>query len=322
MSNESASESIPSLTSETPTTETSSESASLDSAKDAQTPGAIIADAVAAATDEVTLPELSPAQLAKLLSTVKRRVKVNGAELEVGLDELEKDYQLKSASHEKMREAAAARKQVEEYTALLKTDPRKALKLFGVDVRALAESELSAALEDEMLTAEARELRDLKRSVAERDAKDAETKAVGERAEMEAHTLQLQQSYQRDIETTLRGAGLPVTGVTVRSVAAYMQNGIDNNLDLKASDVIDLVKTDYQNQLREFFSAAAPESMAALLGEDGMKKLRAYDLGRLKAPGAPVKLEDQPPATEATKKKGKMSLEQFLAANRKAKGLD
>lgn len=333
MSNSSTTESTPALTSETTSESTGVQDASLDSAPKAQQLDesnrvanigtgieAALAKTVPDGQLEVELPALSEAQLAALLKTIKRKVKVNGAELEVGLDELEKDYQLKSASHEKMREAAALRKQVEEYTALLKTDPRKALKLFGVDARKLAEEELSEALEEEMMSPEAKRIRELEAKIAEREASDAAAADAKRQADELAQVPALTAKYDAEVQAALRGAGLPVTPQLMRAVAAQARRDLDDKIEINFPAIAESLSEQYRGSISEVVSNSDIQRLVALLGEEGMKKIREYDLARLKQTAPKVPVTEQAASTEP-KRKARETLNEFLERRRKAAGI-
>lgn len=272
--------------------------------------------------DEVALPELTPQQIEKLLTTIKRKVKVDGAELEVPLAELETDYQLKAASHKKLREAAALRKEAEAAVAKLKADPRRALRELGVDVRKLSEDELSEALAEEMMSPAEKALRDREKAIAEREARIEAAEAERKEAEIAAQVPVLFEQYERGVKDALRGAGLPETPQLMRAVAAQVEDDLKAGLELNFSAAASVVAQHFTSYLGDTLKNAGAESLVRLLGEEGLKKLREYDLGRLKAPAPVVPAAAQPPAEERQKAKKSRTLEEIFAEANKRAGID
>lgn len=237
----------------------------------------------------------------------KYKVKIDGEELEVDEAELLAGYQTRKAADKKFQEAAMTRKQAEEFISLLKTDPVKVLSHpgLGVDFRQLAEQYLVQQLEEEMLDPRDRELKKYKAMVEEQETlkKQELERQQAEQAE------QLRQRYTEDytnqIVTALQTSGLPKTERTVKAMAQYMHLGLQHGVDLKAAEVVELVKQDYINAQKELFGALDGDTLLSILGEDVANKIRKSDVKRLKSPEKVLQRPAaQPPATHPPKTKG------------------
>lgn len=237
----------------------------------------------------------------------KYKVKIDGEELEVDEAELLAGYQTRKAADKKFQEAAITRKQAEEFISLLKTDPVKVLSHpgLGVDFRQLAEQYLVQQLEEEMLDPRDRELKKYKAMVEEQETlkKQELERQQAEQAE------QLRQRYTEDytnqIVTALQTSGLPKTERTVKAMAQYMHLGLQHGVDLKAAEVVELVKQDYINAQKELFAALDGDTLLSILGEDVANKIRKSDVKRLKSPEKVLQRPTtQPPATHSPKTKG------------------
>jgi len=270
-----------------------------------------IADVANAVVNGLGQPDAVPAVVKDAIR--KFKVKVDGEELEIDEATLLSDYQTKRAADKRFQEAAKMRKQAEEVIRLLKTDPRAALKhpAIQADERALAEAILAEQLEEELLDPKDKQIKQLQRELKNKAETEAKAKAEQEAQQLSAAEAQYVESYQRDISAALTTAGIPITNATVRSMTGYLQNALEAGYDMQPAQVVDLVKQDYQKQLKELFSASDATTIAALLGEDGLKKVRGIDLARLKSPQQVTPtppLESQGPTRQkAVERKQKVS---------------
>lgn len=226
----------------------------------------------------------------------KLKVKINDAEQELDEDEVVAGYQLRRASDSKFQEAARLRKEAEEIIGLFKSNPRKALEhpAIGADVRKMAEEILSEHLEEELSTPEQKRIRELEKKLAEQESRDRAKAEAEEKAKSSAAETAYITQAEKDITSALQTSGLPRTNRTVGRMIHYMQNALRAGHDVKPSEVVELVKEDYQNDIKELFGAADGATLAALLGEDGLKKVRTHDLSRLKDPKVRVSADRQP----------------------------
>ena len=135
-------------------------------------------------------------------SPKKYKVKIDGEELEVDEEELLRGYQTKKAADKRFQEGAMARKQAEEFVRLLKEDPFKVLSnpQIGHDVRQLAEEFLASQLEEEMLSDEERERREMKRKLQEYE--ESEKKKKQEQEELQKK--ELKQRYAQDYQNQIK----------------------------------------------------------------------------------------------------------------------
>lgn len=243
-----------------------------------------IEGAAKAVVEGLSAPETVPAEIRDAIR--KFKVKVDGDELEIDEAQLIADYQTNRAAQARFQEAAKLRKSAEEVIQLLKTDPRAALRhpAIQADERALAEAILAEQLEEELLDPKDKQIKQLQRELQQRAADEKKAKDAAESEALTKAEAQYVESYQRDISAALTNGGLPVTNATVRSMTGYLQNALEAGYDMQPNQVVDLVKQDYQKQLKELFSASDATTIASLLGEDGLKKVRAADIGRLKSP--------------------------------------
>ena len=62
-----------------------------------------------------------------------------------------------------------------------------------------------------------------------------------------------------------------------------MMMNLQNGVELPMSSTVDLVREDYEQDLKEVFGGASAEQILKLVGEDTAAKIRKHDLAKLKS---------------------------------------
>jgi hypothetical protein len=231
------------------------------------------------------------------------KIKVNGREMDVSLDELKTLAQKAESAEQRFLEAGKMRKQSQTLVRLLKENPLQVLSdpRLGIDIKKIAQDFLYAEIQKEQMTPEQRELHDTKQKLAEmeEEKKTSQKKIEDERFQelVKHHSTQL----DKEISAALQTANLPKSPTTIKRVAFYMMEGLKRGVELKASDVMDIVRNDYISDFRDMFGLADGETMTKVLGDEVVKKLREYDLNRLRPD-----LATRPAQTQPTAPKGKV----------------
>ena len=271
-----ATSAAPSATSVSPTSATTVQPTSATNA---------VVDLKTAASDQV-VKEVSTTTPDPLRS-IKHKVKIDGKEVEVGYDDLIRDYQLGKASQQRMNEAAAVRKQAEELIALAKSDPRKLLSHpnINADLRAFAETILAEHVQEQLLTPEQKEKRDMKKKLEQYENQEKEQKTNAEKAEYDRLYEHYNQEYSNQIITALDSSGLPKTPDTVKRMASYMKQALDKGINATTEQIVQLVKQDYLADVKALLGNATPESLIAMLGEEVAGKVVKSQLSKVKTVG-------------------------------------
>lgn len=256
----------------------------------------------------------------------KFKLKVDGQELEEEIDlndeeTLKRHLQMSKAAQKRMSEAAQIRKQAEEIVGMFKGDLKSVLKQADKlgktpeQVRKEMEEYFAEMIEEEMLSPEQKKVREADRIIREHEEKskrEAQEKEAQVRAQLEQ---QYAQDYDKKITEALSSSGLPKTPKTVKRMAALMSQNLNLGLDLEPKDLVQLVKEDYLNEIKELFGATDGDTLLKLLGDDVANKIRKSDLARLRTPKPPVKIENPPPREEQPRRR--MSTEEWMAEVRK-----
>lgn len=258
-----------------------------------------------------TTDQTEAKQAATTEAARKYKVLIDGEESEVEEAELLRGYQIRKASDKKFSEAARMRKEADALVELLREDPVNALThpSVGHDFRKLAEKYLTDVLEDEMAPPEEKEKRAKLRRMEELEKENTKLKADFEERRMAQLTEQYKSEYQNKIVDALDKGGLPKTNHTVKRMAYYMQQALENDYDLEPRDVIDLVRKDYLNEIKDIISASDGQVLLDLLGEETANKIRKFDISRVS--GQQVASQKQEEAAPSKAKEKKMTMDEF-----------
>lgn len=215
----------------------------------------------------------------------KFKLKVDGDDFEEEIDlsneaELVKRFQLAKAAEKRISQSKAEKQKAMEILkafedgTLLKKHPKS---------RELAEKFLLEQLEDEMLTPEQKEYKQLKAFKEQKEREEAESKKAEAEAIAKQREQSIAQQFQKTIIDALDKSGLPKTPDLAKRMATIMKKNLDLGLDLTSDDLVAEVKSEANAMLKALVGSASGDQLIALLGEDVAKKIRAYDVQRLKS---------------------------------------
>lgn len=246
-------------------------------------------------------------------------VKIDGQEVEVELDELLKGYQSTKAAQNKFQEAAQLRKQAETFIEMLKTNPTKVLTdpSLGINFRELAEQYLVEQLQEEMLSPEEREFREMKQRLQQYEETEKQAKQAEEQRKLEEMVEAGRENFQKEIISALEQSGLPKNNMTIQRMAHYLHAIItDPNVSKEIKDnvsfidVADLVKQEWQAEIQSLLGTSNIDTLLAMVGEDNVKKIRRWDVERIKKPKTQPKTHVDT-TKKSKKEENKMSMDDF-----------
>lgn len=240
----------------------------------------------------------------------KEILKVNGKQREVtDYEDMRKLAQLGLAANEKFQQAADKIKQAEAIVELLQTKPEVALQRLGFDVRKMAEEYLRNELQKEMMSPEEQKVWQMQQKLAEYEAKEKERTD----AEQANKIVELQRHYENELTDKIIKAidtyKLPKSERTISRIAEKLYVALENGYDIDPLDIAPLVKQEIDEELKGFYGHLDVDDMIRILGDDGLKKIRNYEVQRVKAKAPENPLKTQPVAT-AEKKEEKSSKKQ------------
>lgn len=263
----------------------------------------------------------------------KYKLKVNGAEREYSEQEVLRRAQHFESAEQKYQEAAQTRKQVEAFVEALRTDPMKVLANpdLGINFRELAETYLAKEFQKEMMSPEQIELEELRAFKAEqervRQEAEQHSAVTAQQAEFQRIQKHYTEDYDRKIREGLDKSGLPRNPQTLKRVAELMYNAVKKGYDLDVNTAVDMVRESYQSDVSQLFGGLDGEKLLGVLGEDIAKKIRMYDLQRLKAKMQPPPAPEPTPTgsaqpREVNKQPAGMRTDEWIASLRKRAGIE
>lgn len=222
----------------------------------------------------------------------KLKAMVNGREVEVDEQTLLRDYQRFASADEIFREAAKARKEVEEFRKRLSEDPEAALSdpNLSIDRLALAEKWLTEDLESKIQpekSAEQKRIEELERELAGFKGKEEQSQRAAEEAEFnELVTTRkeaLAKTFQDALALTPLSKNPDVAADTVREMASYMRMCKEAGYSPDAKDIAAHIEKKYMGSFQALTSSMSGEDLINFLGKGILKKLRDYDLAQLES---------------------------------------
>lgn len=248
-------------------------------------------------------------ETSKPTEPTKYRVKVDGKEMDVTLDDLTKDYQLKATSYKRLEETARRQKELEAREAKWRDNPWDVFKESGQDPDALAEQRLAEKIRREMMSPAERQAAEMKR---ERDEAVAKARMYEEEKRQYAHAQEkakYAQEYETQIVEALNTTGLPKHERTIALMAQYMENAMKLGLDVTAKDVAPMVKDHFQKDLYSVISSMDADALTAMFPDIG-DKIRKADVAKLKNKVTSKSDADAPKPT--AQKKEKMAIRDYF----------
>ncbi len=224
----------------------------------------------------------------------KHKLKVDGEEIEVDEEELKRGYAHQKAANKKLQEGLKYRKQSEDFIKAMKDPGTLVDTLYKMgytqkQVRDLSENYLAQVLEEEMLDPKDRELKTTKQKLQEFEKKESDRKAKEEQAHNDALKKKYAEQYSSEFIEALKTTGLPPTKDMVADMAKYIARAAKIKMPMTAVEAAKLVQEDVVAKNQHLFANMNPADIVKIVGEDGLKKLREFDVSRLRDPNANLK---------------------------------
>lgn len=195
------------------------------------------------------------------------------------------------AAQEKFREAAQMRKDAEGFMSKIR-NPKEMMKLLQDPKLGLNQQEVRAEFENwyaetyikrEQMTPEQRELADAKTRLKDYEDRELSAKEQKQKEEDDALDNQTREQLQKEIIELLDSSGLPRTKFTARRIAYWMRVNSSQKINAPKELIISQVKHEIRENVSSMVESSDGDVLVNLLGEGTVKKLRKYDLDRLRA---------------------------------------
>lgn len=218
-------------------------------------------------------------------------VPVDGKTRKMTREELIKHASLGSAAHSRFEEAAKLRKQAETFLSKLR-NPKDAISLLKDPKLGLNQEEIRSEFENwykteyidrEAMTPEQRRLADAEARIKAYEEQEAEKKRAEEAQEEEKQTSAEAEAIQRELIGLVEKSGLPKTKYTISRLAYWSRVNETKGIKAPPELLIQQVKKEQRQLVDSLTQASDGETLLGLLGEDVVKKLRKFDVERIRA---------------------------------------
>lgn len=216
---------------------------------------------------------------------------------------------VRKAAADKFREAAAQRKQLEDWATNFESDPFEAtIQWFEnrgtprAQAENLARQKFENAyktryIEPEMMTPEQRDAAKWKAEAEAARKEKEDWQKQKQTEEQSVHSQAMLQATTKQIIDTIETHGLPKTPETVKKLAFYMNQNIKHGYDAPMEVVVQQVRDEEMGRTQHYAKVLEGEALVNWLGPEVIKKIRQYDLAQLKSK---LKIPDQAAPSNST----------------------
>jgi hypothetical protein len=225
---------------------------------------------------------------------------------EFTIEELEALAEKSKGADKKLFEAQKAKKEAIRFFKMAKENPREFLTKTGLDPKKFAYDEVAEDLKNKLRDPKEVELEQAQKRLKEYEAKETEAKKKADDAKLAHEAKAFEQKLHAEMIDALESfPELPKNGFTVAALARAIDTVREKTgVLLSAKEVAPKVVQDLRNQIMGVVKGASAEQLLQLIGEEGMKAIRAHDIAKLKNPmaGHPVNPDGTPKEKPNNKK--------------------
>lgn len=211
------------------------------------------------------------------------KVMVDGFEHEVDEATLTKGYSHGKAADARIRQAAAAQKEIREVMHMMKNDPMAAMRKLGMDPDQFINNYYSGQLEELGMSDDQRELRKARGELSRIQQLEQQAREEQDREIMEAEQARYTHEIQQQMKSALDVAGLPMTSQTVQRIAYYIQSMAERGYKANPIDVVGEVRNDYLHEVKVMMTSISDDQLEAFLGKDVINKIAKSTIKQSKA---------------------------------------
>ena len=246
-------------------------------------------------------PAETPAPAPTQAEIQKVKLKLDGADLELPMDQVVKLAQMSGSAQKRWMEAAAEKKKAEDVMAYIKTNTKDALARLGIDLRKFSEDTLTEIIKQEQETPQAKELREAHEKLRAFETKENEAKAAEEarrvQAEKDKMTAEntrkhaaLVKQYDDQFTVALAKADVPKTPASVARMAQLQRLNLTKGYQLDVDALAKVVSEDYKKELQGQLGAIKTaegkidgDKLIEYLGQDKVDAITKALIAKLKS---------------------------------------
>lgn len=202
---------------------------------------------------------------------------------------LKKNLQLSKKAQKSMQEAATMKSQVQQFVELLTKDTKNTLKKMGIDPKEFAAQVIEEELKMEAMTPEQKKHAELETELNKIREERKKEKEEFDKRELERIQQQEYEKIDQKMSSTIEKSGLPKSTYVIKKMAQYMLDGAQMGVDLQPEDVIDLVKQEVHDDLKQLIQTLGEDKVEQFIGKETLDKIRKRNISRAKTTPASVK---------------------------------
>ena len=233
---------------------------------------------------------------AKKNNKKKYKIKVDQKEEELEFDadneeEVRKHLQLSRAAQKRMQESSDLKRDVTDLFTRLNTDPFSVLadteNGLGMNVEDLVKKYVEQKLADAEKSPEQLQFEqtqnELKRLKAEREQEKVQREKERYDAQLQSEIIRYDQMMTKTLENSEFKKPSPYL---VKKMSDYLILGVQNGLDVTPDDILPIVRSEIQSEIRELINSAPEAVIEEMFGKEIFNKMRKKNLAKAKQ--APV----------------------------------
>lgn len=255
--------------------------------------------------------------------------KIKVGDIEYDETTLKSMIEKSKGADKKFLEAAQARKEAVRFFKMAKENPREFLEKTGVDPKKFSYDEVAKDIQDKLRDPKEIELEKAQERLKAYEAKEMAEKEKFETERTAKQAKAMEERFHAEAIAALEAhPAIPKNGFSVAKMAKYIEVVQQKTGELLSfEDVAGVIENDIKAEVSGILKGATAEQLVGLIGEDGVKLLRSYELSKLKDPlsannaGAPT---TSAPKRDAKRWKSSheywKSIDQAAKAEREARG--
>lgn len=236
-------------------------------------------------------------------------VKVDGKEERVTEDELLKNYSKFKAADSRFQEASKAKQSVEAFMKALQEDPEKVLSdpNIPIDRNKLAEKWLYDKIQADLTPVDPNQakIREYEEKLKKYQEKEEQEKLTVKEQEFQATVAKRKEELGNMFAEAMKQSSLsknPETAAaTLREMALYYRAAKAQGETPTPEELAAHVEQKYFKGMYELANTLEGEDLVKFLGDQIVKKIRSYDLNRLKSKSNPQQVVGAPTPFKAEK---------------------
>lgn len=250
----------------------------------------------------------------------KLKLKVDGKEYDedFDLDDIEgltKQMQLAKVSSKRMQEYSQLEREVRTFVDELRKNPAKILSdpSIGIDVKQLAAQIIEAEIENSKKSPEQLEREKLQAELEQMKGDREREKKSAQQREFEILQRQEFENYDNKMTKALENhPDLPKSPYVVKKMADYLLMGLQKGMNLQPEDVVDLVRQEIKEDLKQMFAVLPEDVVEQIVGKDKINGIRKKKLANAKQAAQAPKVPDTGKTGAAAKPGEKVSFKDFF----------